>query len=294
MASRERYIFPMLYKWLFLLPLIVSSIALATEVDNFTNRDIPLNDSRETLNEKMNLHIAEALVSANKLNCATNEEDVAERFYSSLDKKIGGFFWAKYEKDVDADSYIDKRHFKKNESVYRGVSVTGGVVLSLAKLGSVVNVGGNLVGTDKLGHFCGIGKVYFDKIRTRKGTLKEVLRYGEQSEETFFGLATTGIYSYGDLVSNYEGLRFWQSLFAGEHPYLRCMDGKLAQTRAFDWLDYVNDAWDESLNCSRFRTEEIKEKVYKEIRHDPKCPVMPLRPETIERYSNLPIKLLSL
>ncbi len=272
--------------------LMVPCFAIATEVDNFTDRDLPLSDSRGALNQKMNVLISATAEKVNsKYDCSLSPKKAQERFYKSLNKKIGGFFYAKYELDVERDPSIDKRHFKRRESIYQTLTIRQALALRIAALGSVVNVGGHKVGTDKLGHFIGIGKIYFDIIRKNKGGLKDALAYGEKSERTFFGLHTTGVYSYGDLVSNYEGLLFWQSLFNGQAPYMNCEDGVLVQVRSFDWLDYVNEAWDEAVNCSAFRTESIMENV--NAAAEVQCPLAPLLPETVKRYSSLPSPLLN-
>lgn len=272
-------------------------VSRATEVDNFTDRDVPLNDSRQALNSKMNELMAQELEKTNnKYDCTENLIRAQEHFYKNLNREIGGFVWAKYENEVNADPSIDKRYVKTRNSIYRDLNFINGFAFYLARLGTIVNIGDNLVGTDKLGHFIGIGKTYFDWMRNKDRTLKEVMEYGRHTEETFFGSSTTGIFSYGDLVANYEGLLFWQSIFEGPSPYLKCVHGILVQQREFDWLDYVNDAWDESINCSDFRNEKIRMKVYKNISNTSagKCPVVPFQSETIKRYSHTPVKILNL
>jgi hypothetical protein len=167
----------------------------------------------------------------------------------------------------------------------------------MGNLGSVVNIGNNLVGTDKLGHFLGIGKSYFNRMKNYHQTLKQVMEYGENSEDKYFGGTTTGVHSFGDLVSNYEGLIFWQSLFGGENPLIKCQEGVLIKNKSFDWMDYITDAWDESINCSTFRNEKINQKVMAGIRDNvtpfTSCPIVKLSKKTIKRYSLTPLKILN-
>ena len=72
-----------------------------------------------------------------------------------------------------------------------------------------------------------------------------------------FGQATTGDYSNADLVANYEGHRFYRSLFEddvipGKKAIVR-WDGKRWQVqRAFAWSDHVNPWWDEALLVNDF------------------------------------------
>jgi hypothetical protein len=201
-----------------------SQVLLATEVDNFTDRDIPLKDSRTSLNLKMQTSINKYIEQTNiSFNCETSQRNTQEYFYERLNKEIGGYLWATFELEIDKDNEIEKRHFNRSQSIYKYLTVVDGFALYVAKLGSVLNIGGFLVGTDKIGHFIGIGKSYFNRMKNHQQTLKEVMEYGEKSERTYFGALATGVFSYSDLVSNYEGLVFWQSLFDDENPLVKCV-----------------------------------------------------------------------
>ncbi len=273
-------------------------VLLATEVDNFTDRDVPLKDSRVVLNLKMQTSINKYIEQTNlSYNCETALRNTKEYFYESLNKEIGGYLWSKYELEIDRDNDVEKRHLEKSQSIYKYLTVADGFALYVARLGSVLNVGGFLVGTDKIGHFIGVGKSYFSKMKNNHLSLRDVMRYGEKSERTYFGILSTGIFSYGDLVSNYEGLLYWQNLFDGENPLVKCVDGRLVNGKDFDWLDYITDAWDESINCSVYRNEKIKQKVSDGIKDSTSanmsCPLIKLSKETIERYSDTPTKILN-
>ncbi|MGZ3790251.1 MAG: hypothetical protein ACXVLQ_17090, partial [Bacteriovorax sp.] len=259
---------------------------------------LPLKVAREILNQKMQSNIDENIEQANfHYDCEKDFKKAEEYFYTNLNDKIGGYLWAKYELEIDQDTEIEKRHFNREQSIYKFLTPTDGIVLYMAKLGSVVNIGNDLVGTDKLGHFIGVGKSYFDRIRNYHQSLKQVMEYGESSEDSYFGDASTGIHSFGDLVSNYEGLLFWQNLFGGEHPMIKCQDGVLIRRKLFDWMDYISDAWDESINCSTYRNEKIRQKVIAGIKDNVSptatCPLVKLSEETINRYSKTPVKILN-
>ena len=273
-------------------------VAYATEVDNFTDRNIALKDSREFLNLKMQNDIDSLIEKTNsRFNCEDNFQKTKEYFYNSLNEKVGGTLWSKYELEVGKDPEVEKRTITREHSIYKHLNPKNGFALYLADFGSVVNIGNNLVGTDKLGHFLGIGKIYFNQMRKKHKTIEDVLKMGEKSEKTIFGNSTTGIYSYGDLVSNYEGLIFFQNIFNGKNPYILCKKGELSKLRDFDWLDYVSDAWDESINCSTYSSTQVAKKVREGIREnvsaDAKCPIVDLNPKTISRYSTIPIKVLN-
>ncbi len=56
----------------------------------------------------------------------------------------------------------------------------------------------------------------------------------------------TGSYSNADLVANYEGYRFYRSLFdddviSGKTAILRWENNRWVIQREFDWADHVNE-----------------------------------------------------
>ncbi len=88
---------------------------------------------------------------------------------------------------------------------------------------SVTNVYGAYVGTDKIGHFSDMGRLYFDVYRealrsgkTEKQAHDAILYIATEhpiySESGLLGLASSGDYSNGDLASNYAGFLFYRNL----------------------------------------------------------------------------------
>jgi hypothetical protein len=68
---------------------------------------------------------------------------------------------------------------------------------------------------------------------------------------------TTGAYSNADLVANYEGYRFYRSLFddgvvPGKPAILAWRVDRWVVQRPFTWADHVNEYWDEALNVNHF------------------------------------------
>ena len=86
------------------------------------------------------------------------------------------------------------------------------------------------------------------------------MKAAEQSayaEWAVFGQISNGNYSNADLVANYEGHRFFRSLFEddivpGKPAILRWEDNGWIILRQFDWADHVNEYWDEALNINHF------------------------------------------
>ena len=87
------------------------------------------------------------------------------------------------------------------------------------------------------------------------------------SETGQWGLEGPGVQSYADIVSNWEGYRFWTNLTSGDHPLVKCEGERWIVMRDFDWSEYINPAWDEAINCSVPKPEIAK------LITTPACPV---------------------
>jgi hypothetical protein len=131
--------------------------------------------------------------------------------------------------------------------------------------GTVINVGGVRVGTDKFEHFSGSGFAYFKSYYLENNPLREALHSGFRAEGGFLGAISTGVFSYADLSANFGGMRFWNDVLAkrpdvlGENqpPYVECRASQWEVRRPIDVTRYVDLTWDESNNCSLFRTEKM-------------------------------------
>lgn len=246
--------------------LILCCSSYTTEIDSFSDRDPALVDSLNALNQLMESYFKFAVDEANKKHSCSGE--VIEE---ALAEKNGNILWSKLEIDIENSVLIDKRRSSTDNSIYGDMDWLDSPVLHLAKLGFMMKVGGFMVGSDKFGHFMQQGYEYFKMLHRDKKSLKEVLEWGDMTERTYLGLLTTGIYSYGDLAANYDGIRFWERV---SNDYFSCHEGIWRQNVRFDWLDYVNYAWDEGINCSRYRNTTIDAGVMHRIQNiSLKCPI---------------------
>jgi hypothetical protein len=263
------------------LPLFALQIH-STEVDSFTDRDPFMKDATAELNDLMDGYFAQAVEQANgKRSC---DSKVIEK---SLLDQIGGSLWAQIEIDIENSPTIDKRTTLVENSVYADASFIDAFALYLAKLGFLMRFGDYYIGSDKFGHFIHLGHDYYDLVYNKGKPLSKALAWGEMTETTYYGLATTGIYSYGDLSANFDGVSFWQrvtntKLPQNVEPYFTCQNNTWKVTGPFDWNDYIKAAWDEGLNCSGYITPEMEEGINKRIRSLEKkrftkltCPVEP-------------------
>lgn len=276
--------------------LLISNNANATEVDNFTDRDPLLKDATIQLNNLMLGYFNEAIRIANEKNSCDSKI-----ITQSLREISYNFGWEQIELDITKSFLIDKRRSLRENSIYQNVSFSDAWALWMAKLGFIMRVNDFFIGSDKLGHFMQQGYYYFEYVYLKNNTLQNALDYGDMTERTYYGLETTGVYSYGDLAANYDGLSFWErvtntNLALNTKPYFACRDNKWEQITHFTWEDYVTEAWDESVNCSTYRSAAMTDNVNANIAELEKkrfvkfgCPEVDKKKcqEMIEHYGNV-------
>lgn len=166
--------------------------------------------------------------------------------------------------------------------IYSGFPMVANAAIQVVGLSPTIRIGSSYIGTDKIEHFMTEGFEYYQK-QLEGGTLEEILAIGAAEENTLYGLMASGVKSYGDLAANYSGYLFWKNVLDGENPYFRCVEGRWQQARQFNWNEYVNPMWDESINCSDYLTEPMRATVARNVREllaqssslAQSCPVLP-------------------
>jgi hypothetical protein len=249
-----------------------------------------------------------------------------EILYTELRKAIFQSFTAflgpkGYDLDTQLRELLADRGYSLslNDSIYRDINYIEGFSLNIKELSDVVNVSGNLVGLDKFGHFFAEGWQYFALTQQDGNSLEQAMEWGREQENGKYGYATTGIFSFADLVANFNGWRFWNRVLGDhddpllgivgnllEEPYVTCSIQVVASARylkivkawefnkKIDMSVYVDGAWDEGNNCNSYADPVIEEKVSARIQEvDPQfhCPVMPQAcrqaGDTYGRYAKL-------
>ncbi len=129
-------------------------------------------------------------------------------------------------------------------------------VTGIFGVGKSIRLNNQLVGSDKIGHFLSQGRKFYRRY-VRTGSEIQASRQSIFTEKAIFGKLTTGAYSNADLVANYEGYRFYRSLFEddvipGKPAILSWQEGGWIVQREFDWADHVNAYWDEVLLPNHF------------------------------------------
>jgi len=266
----------------------------ATEIDSFTDRDPAMKDSTFAINRIINNYFQKAMGEANGYNsCAKS------RIVTALNRYFRGLLWSEIENEITEGKTVDKRRSPVNQSIYQDFNAFESPTLAIAQLGAVFRIGEDYIGSDKITHVFQLGYDLFEKMYIKHKPWKEVMEYNDWTEATYLGLWTTGVYSYGDLAANYDGIKFWErvtnlGLSAEESPYFECVDNQWHQVVPFDIRDYANAAWDEGNNCNGYYTPTMEKKVEARIAdleaktgRKLQCPIQPELCETmIARYGN--------
>lgn len=261
----------------------------AAEVDQFTPAlPLVLDDSQHLLDAEVNRRLMLALDIANRAVLkpphlrGAPRYDVPrcdeQRLYEALEWQLARPLIGQLEEFAEQSSDVSRRPVPLAQSVYRSFFWVHSPSLVLSeRMASVIRLDRTELGTDKLGHFFTEGYSYFRLSRQLQEGLEPALLFGEWSESVYFGAQTTGVYSYADLTANFHGLRFWNRILARQTdplenvvpvPYVECRDYRWQLIRMFHWAHYVDDAWNESINCSLFRTPGLLQQVQEQT---PEC-----------------------
>jgi hypothetical protein len=217
----------------------------AYETDPFQNRAVATADAREVLNREVNRTLAELV---EHWRGPATEARMVDAIYH----RIGGRHWVdKLERWAMRSPEVEKLPTPRRRSVYAGHPFWSVRVAAVFGIGPSFRVAGVLVGSDKIGHFLSQGRKFWRRYQ-RSHDEALAARQSAFTERAIFGSATTGVYSNADLVANYEGHRFYRSLFEDDvvagKPAILVRDGERWRIqRPFDFADHVNPWWDEAL-----------------------------------------------
>ena len=238
----------------------------ASEVDQFTNRYEPLSDASTIINQQANIFFKKALTIANKKNSCKEK-----KLYKSLRKFFRNHIKGQLTPFVLESSSVPKRIVALENSIYQTLDfnlspvIRSSLYFNTDTSGVIVRMGDTQIGSDKFEHFFGRGWAYFERMYKKGKSITSILKYGNYLERYHLGAATTGVYSYGDLVANFNGMRFWNHILQKHDdilgadqnlgPYVECQNSKWVQVKQLNFLDYIDAAWDEANNCSNFKNE---------------------------------------
>lgn len=268
--------------------------ARADETDNFTCRNRLSRDSLGTLDALMNARIREAIDRANRREGAGCDASCLLR---DLQAGIGGSYpspvtlipRSRFTKWIAEQPDVERCHLKFRESIYGArpydqpwlFPFTGRIIF----VADSIRLSSRVVGIDKIDHFIREGLAHWRAIDRRGGDIRSVLkrelgpprRQFRWTEYGLKGMSLTGVLAYGDLAAGYFGYRFWNDLLSLGRPEsfvaYDAMGERFTQQRAFSFAAYVNDAWDESINCSAFHPTLAREVAAALRQRSTTCPV---------------------
>ena len=268
----------------------------ALESLEMTFLGFPLKNSSQILEGIVQIHIDKAREELNRTKkCQkTSSEEVFSVMARHLD---GGVFTeTKFVHLLDhSQNFFSKEQRLRAQgaglySPYRYFAFGAGKMLGTAHLfnlhdhsyGSVFSYKGLRISSDKIDHFFQFGYPYFVEFCYKKKSISQILKeQGRKLEGGIYGLGISGIYSYADLVANFEGMRFYSHLlenfvscpdplastFGPKKPLLFCdSTGKWQFRRPFSWKYYVHEGWNEIFNPNALESKKALELVKKGIR----------------------------
>lgn len=284
----------------------------ASEIDPFYKRQeaFQLEDARDVINGKTKELLADSLNRANqKMGCDKR------RLYRSMRKNFRNHVFGNLTPFIIETDQIQKIEAPIETSIYQDFAWYEAPIPGLwARVvgdpsGKILRMGPYIVGTDKFEHFLGTGFRYFRARYLNGKSIDYILEMGISAEKNSMGMVTTGVFSYADLVANFNGMRFWNHVLQenedvlGENlgPYIECVENKWAQVKEIDWQAYMDFGWDEGINCSRYRNQRLTDKVLARIKiYEEKYEetiTCPFTPEDLniagEKYGELSEKLLN-
>ena len=229
---------------------LAPACARAYETDQFSNRNTPIADSTAILNQKVNQTLAKIVRDWEK---GHDEMAVVDAIY----REIGGRHWVdRLERWAMNSPDVEKLETRRYDSIFADQPIWAVRFIFIFGVGKTIRINDVLIGSDKLGHFISQGRKFYRRY-VRYGSEEMAAQQSAYTERAIFGRLTTGAYSNADLVANYEGHRFYRSLFEdnivpGKSAILRWQDDRWIIQREFDWADHVNAYWDEALNINHF------------------------------------------
>jgi len=267
----------------------------ASETDQFLALDVELDDSADTFNRYLNEQAGIFLEKQNaRRHPVETPEQLTLKFYSYLFRGLLSSrlrSWLIHSEDLDRYPDESVSYFK-----YLRMSVHGtGSFPFILPMARTLRVGDVHFGIDKIGHFFGFGRRGFKgylKLRERglgeEEALEKIIPHWLFMERYFVGNLTDGIYSYGDIEANFQGLMMARAFCEGDDPYFKRVDGKWILSRSIDIAPFITPDFDETYNLSHFSGLR-KKHVFKVLRRD-YCDkfALPIVQERFRRYDAVP------
>jgi hypothetical protein len=218
--------------------LLFSSIsAAAMETDQYHLPRVPLADIGDQVSEhvenvvqgairKINSEIAkyEACLTTGRpgqKGCRSQEIERTQLLYLRSNDAVARETYEMLGSGTLVSTKIGKWMYGQNGRYKTGYreSIYVSDPIDYLTISPTVNLYGVQFGIDKLEHLFQQGYRYYGiyQKEVRRGAdpqaaAQKAVRWGRMTERTYFGLMVSGVFSNGDLVANYAGMKFYQGL----------------------------------------------------------------------------------
>ncbi len=231
----------------------------SAETDQYMTWDIELADCSEAMNRFMNEEMQQFLKGVNaRTRPITSGEELTVACYQYFFQGLHSSrirHWANTSPEVERYPDRSVGFFEyQRMSVNRGFSFP--YILPMAR---TVRIGDVYLGTDKIGHFFGFGRRYFQRYvrhiaegMGEEEAMEKIVRWGLHVEESMVGKLVDGIFSHADMEANFQGFLFARDLCIGEDPCIVREEEAWVQVRPVDMVGYMSPDMDESYNCSHY------------------------------------------
>ncbi len=281
-----------------ILPVLVFlpiGVIFSAETDQYLTWGIELKDSADILNNYFNQELERYLEIVNsRAKPIKDPEELTVAIYYHFFQFLG---WSRlrtymrYNPAVDKypDLSVPTRKYQRM-SIHRGFAFP--YILPMAR---TIRVGDIYFGIDKLCHFFGFGRRYYQRYcryikegYSEEEAMRKVVLWGVFHEDSLVGKLVDGIFSHGDLEANFQGFRLAHDLCSGNPPYIENIDGKWKLVRKVDFRNYITPAFDESYNNSHFWA--MRKRIVLRVLKDEYCDKvdLPTVRERFERYKKYP------
>lgn len=238
--------------------------AIALETDNFLTWGRELKDSSDLINDYINDQVKVELQKINRKKKLFSCEKVRNKLVMSF----RGFITHPMEHWIE--SSLGKNRVYPSEEEYSDreyfmMSIYGTPKFDVSKYFSLsrnININGIYLGTDKLSHWMSTGERYYQvytramkKENNEQKAFKRAINYGIFLDRFILGGVSSGVFSFGDLEANFQGLLFnrrFCRVQENQRYLVATENGKWRFQHRIDVRDYVNPNFDETFNPSLF------------------------------------------
>jgi len=255
--------------FLFIIPFFLLN-AFSAETDQYFALNKYIEDSTIPINEIINKNLTQAINKANRKGYSCYK---LTKYFA---KEVGSGKNSLRDVPIRKNEAIDQipRHSSNRElfyedSIFYGLKRWDIGIGDNRFLSPTLEVNGIRLGGDKISHITFIGlnyyktfsfflkrykKKYSKEVATKRAVVKAI-DFGILQEKTFTGRSRliSGLFSFGDMEANYQGLRLFHNICGSDNPYVIKVKGKWHLRSLVDITPYITPELDETYYPSAFR-----------------------------------------